>query len=148
MFLHKHKDARIAFQQQIVRVDKGWPIHNIICNVCGTNELIKGLRFVCKTCPDQDRCESCMQHYAEDTEIRCCRGHTFLQIPGSEWNSSEVREGSEKGINEWLKALMEQYTANGLSDLDIGTNNGSGCGSGFMVEQGKGPPGRPLALRE
>lgn len=114
MFLHKYDDARIAFRHQIVRDDEGRPIYNVFCNICKGE--ITGLRFVCQTCPDQELCELCMQHYAKDTTTRCCRGHTFLQIPGPEWNDSEVKESSEKGTNEWLKALTEQHTTNGQHD--------------------------------
>ncbi|KAJ9654756.1 hypothetical protein H2198_006274 [Neophaeococcomyces mojaviensis] len=110
MFLQNYGDARIAFQHQIVQVDKGDPIHHATCNTCGSNESIKGLKFVCQTCPDQDRCEPCMQGYANDLKMRCCRGHTFLQIPGPGWNAAEVGEGLEQGTKEWLKALMERYT--------------------------------------
>jgi len=55
-----------------------------------------------------------MQYNVKDTITRCCRGYTFLRIPGPERNASEVREGLGKGSKEWLKALMKQYTGNGL----------------------------------
>ena len=110
MFLQESEDACIAFQQHILKVDEdGNPVHGVVCNLCDSSTDIKGTRFVCKSCPDQDLCEFCVQNYEHDTSVRRCRWHRFLHVPGPDWKKTEVQDSLTYGIKEWLKGLVEHY---------------------------------------
>jgi ankyrin repeat protein len=81
LFLQDLDNASKAFEQQIITSPKqGVVTHNVSCDFCFSPN-IRGMRYICRTCPDIDLCSSCMETYENASSTRRCRHHDFLQIP-------------------------------------------------------------------
>jgi ankyrin repeat protein len=79
-----HRDALIAFDQDVGIASNGEPHHPTIgCDYCDNLDF-RGQRFKCKTCCDVDFCGECFEKYPSNP-LSHCKGHEFLEIPSKHW---------------------------------------------------------------
>ncbi len=114
VLLQDFDEAYTACRQGLkVRLEGGHVVvhHHATCDLCPNRREIKGSRFVCKTCPDMDLCESCMADYERRDMTQMCHGHSFLKI-----DKENVEDGPSDQVNElgesrikWLKRLAQKY---------------------------------------
>lgn len=113
-FLHldAESDARTTFEQMILS-KPGDPrlIQKEFCKMCDSDDEIIGPRFICRTCPDIDLCESCHQNYNRGAKLMACRGHNFLQVPGDTWRDRAMDVVNDEGESreQWLDRLRQDY---------------------------------------
>jgi ankyrin repeat protein len=111
LFLQDLDNASKAFEQQIITSPKqGVITHDVSCNFCFSPN-IRGMRYICRTCPDIDLCSSCMETYENASSTRRCRHHSFLQIPSEQWNDIYGDEVNHSGglREHWLAQMVEKY---------------------------------------
>ena len=62
--------------------------HRCRCGACHFKaELIKGVRYRCSICEDQDLCEPCYEIYRkEGISVGECKDHEYIRIPRENWS--------------------------------------------------------------
>ena len=88
-------------------------VHGAFCDECDYNASIVGVRYKCRTCPDLDLCESCMQKYERGECRRVCEGHSFLEIPGLSpdvWLRIYDEGKYAAKTQAWLDRVIDKYS--------------------------------------
>jgi hypothetical protein len=111
MYLQEPVEASTAYEQQIRPSLVGWDVsHNVVCDGC-EKVPIRGIRYVCTTCPDVDLCGNCRGKRDGNVLQKGCVGHDFMSVPGSTFagqNSDIVNTLGEPRI-AWLKRIKELF---------------------------------------
>ena len=101
-------DARLAYQQRVLL--QGDPPTDVpCCDTCRANQTKFDPFFVCKTCPDTDLCERCMEKYDTDDRkdvLKICGDHEFLRVVASE---AEFLPTDTEAFDQWLDRIVEEF---------------------------------------
>ena len=111
IYLQESAEALTAYEQQILAPSNDSDVtHDVTCDIC-KSYLIRGVRYVCLTCPDSDLCGSCRSKYNESVLSNGCCEHEFMSVPGPAFagqNSNIVNASGETRIT-WLKRIKDTF---------------------------------------
>jgi hypothetical protein len=111
MYLHESAEALTAYEQQILAPSNDSAVtHNVTCDICWSS-TIRGIRYVCTTCPDVDLCSSCRGKYDGSVFPKGCCRHDFMSVPGpalARQNSNIMNASGETRI-VWLKRIKDTF---------------------------------------
>lgn len=132
LFLDDCESGIVAFEELITRTSDGIP-HPACCDLCDSNELITGSRFVCNTCPDTDLCANCISKYLNSSILSRCLEHKFTEIKSREGERSTPTFVNDQGLtfSDWLKNIGVKYRDE-LFKLESGFHNESN--TSYIVE--------------
>ena len=133
IYLNDDENAIYSYQRHI---DWTWfegmqvLSHIAICDSCGTVSDIQSSRYVCRTCPDIDLCETCYGRYTRGIySERTCKTHAFLRVPIPTFSAKEVSnlavEVDHEAIHDWLDLLEAKYRFDTVSRSGTGLSDGS-----------------------
>ena len=133
IYLDDDENAIYSYQR---RIDWSWfegmqvLSHLADCDSCGPASLIQSSRYVCRTCPDIDLCQTCYDRYTHGIySKRTCKTHAFLRIPIPTFGAKEVSnfalEVDSEAIHHWLDLLEAKYTFGTVSRSGTGLSDGS-----------------------
>lgn len=112
IFLQRHADSILSFQQQVIRwneVDD--PLYCVTCNNCPELKNIVGIRYVCEICPDVDLCTECMQQYGHNGDLHFCKDHPFIEVPTPERGRVPMQTTDivPENVQIWLRQLIREF---------------------------------------
>lgn len=92
--------------------------HHAFCDFCSADNssdtnLIVGVRYTCRSCPDIDLCEACYHRDFRNAggHWERCKEHEFLKIPRDPDQVRGVEDADEnfKAALPWLKDVLTKY---------------------------------------
>lgn len=104
LLLDREEDARLAYQQRLLSHDS--PGSASICDGCKVRQNLVDPFFACKTCPDRDLCESCMEKHGSESVLDICRNHDFLRIVVAE---AKFQPSDTEAFSQWLDGIVEEF---------------------------------------
>ena len=105
LLLGMEDHAKISYQQGILlQGDRSTNLPE--CNKCGTYLNRVDPFFTCKTCPETDLCETCMERNNSEGALKICRDHDFMRTVASE---AKIRPDDPKALIQWLDGIVEQF---------------------------------------
>ena len=111
MYLQEPAEALTAYERQIFDLSYDSDMtHKVVCDICDQNP-IRGIRYVCTTCPEVDLCSNCRDMSDGNVFPKGCCGHDFMSVPGSTFagqNSDIVNTLGETRI-AWLKRIKDTF---------------------------------------
>ena len=89
--------------------------HPTTCDICRTNDGIRGVSYICVECPDSDFCAECwlLLKEGKNTTNSQCKVHTMLAIPREVMRSADDNTifMEEPEAHSWLRKLLARVNA-------------------------------------
>ncbi|KAF9882597.1 hypothetical protein FE257_006096 [Aspergillus nanangensis] len=112
LFLRDLSSASIAFNYAI-NIEQASGKHFHLMGCCGCRDVIRGVRYICFTCPQVSLCDACMANYRNLEKMHWCHDHEFLRIPSVEFALDQPNAAGDTYTTkfvEWVTKLSVQYS--------------------------------------
>ena len=110
--LDKLEEARICFEQRVVKLWDGEPwLCESKCDTC-LREMPPGVAYQCAACPDNTICSECYPKRAPGYQPRGCEmTHQYIELGGKKWKKAladgQVSEGEI--FEQWLHRQRQEF---------------------------------------
>lgn len=97
-----------AFQRKLEVDDEDNIVHLANCDRCDM-QLIRGLRYLCRSCADVDLCQACYEVFRKDQKTLRCQNHEFWKVPRDEFRPVKTTNERRLQLANLLTQIKTQY---------------------------------------